>query len=157
MSKIIIPIVIVVLAVFFVYRTWTNGKAAEANLAAGEAFLAENGQKEGVITTDSGLQYQVLTKGDGTVFPTVASTVKVHYHGSLIDGTVFDSSVERGEPISFKLGQVIKGWQEGLTYMNVGDKVRLFIPSALAYGKSGTGPIPPAATLIFDVELLAID
>lgn len=157
MSKIIIPIVIVVLAVFFVYRTWTNGKAAEANLAAGEAFLAENGQKEGVITTDSGLQYQVLTKGEGTVFPTVASTVKVHYHGRLIDGTVFDSSVERGEPISFKLGQVIKGWQEGLTYMNVGDKVRLFIPSALAYGKSGTGPIPPAATLIFDVELLAID
>ncbi|NOH81726.1 FKBP-type peptidyl-prolyl cis-trans isomerase [Vibrio sp. RE86] len=156
MSKIIIPIVIVILAGFFIYRSWTTSKAGEENFALGQAFLLENAQKEGVVSTESGLQYEVLHKGEGTEHPTKASKVKVHYHGTLIDGTVFDSSVERGEPISFKLGQVIKGWQEGLTYMNVGDKFRLYIPSPLAYGKSGTGPIPPASTLIFDVELLEI-
>lgn len=156
MSKITIAIIIVVLAGFFIYRTWTTHKAGEQNFAQGQAFLLENGQKEEVVTTESGLQYQVLHKGQGTTQPTSSSMVKVHYHGTLIDGTVFDSSVDRGEPISFKLNQVIKGWQEGLTYMSEGDKFRLFIPSTLAYGKSGTGPIPPAATLIFDVELLEI-
>ncbi|MDA0148391.1 FKBP-type peptidyl-prolyl cis-trans isomerase [Vibrio sp. LaRot3] len=156
MSKIIFPIVIFVLAGFFIYRTWTTHKASDENFQLGQAFLAENGQKEGVITTESGLQYQVLSKGEGTVSPTASSKVKVHYHGTLIDGTVFDSSVERGEPIEFGVGQVIKGWQEGLTYMTEGDKFRLFIPSPLAYGKNGTGPIPPAATLIFDVELLEV-
>ncbi len=156
MSKIIIPIVIFILAGFMIYRTWTNNKVSEENFAAGQAFLLENAKQEGVITTESGLQYKVLHKGEGTEHPTKASTVTVHYHGTLINGTVFDSSVERGEPISFKLNQVIKGWQEGLTYMVPGDKVRLFIPSPLAYGKSGTGPIPPASALIFDVELLEI-
>ncbi len=156
MTKIIFPIVVVILAGFMIYRTWTNHKAAETNFALGQAFLLENGKKESVITTESGLQYLVLEKGEGTVHPTKANKVKVHYHGTLIDGTVFDSSVERGEPITFGLGQVIAGWQEGLTYMTVGDKVRLFIPSNMAYGKNGTGPIPPAATLIFDVELLDI-
>lgn len=156
MSKIIIPIVIFILAGFMIYRTWTNNKVSEENFAAGQAFLLENAKQEGVITTESGLQYKVLHKGEGTEHPTKASTVTVHYHGTLINGTVFDSSVERGEPISFKLNQVIKGWQEGLTYMAPGDKVRLFIPSPLAYGKSGTGPIPPASALIFDVELLEI-
>ncbi|WP_391090741.1 FKBP-type peptidyl-prolyl cis-trans isomerase [Vibrio sp. NH-UV-68] len=156
MSKIIFPIIIFVLAGFFIYRTWTNHKASEENFAVGQAFLIENGNKEDVITTESGLQYQVLHKGEGNTHPTVNNTVKVHYHGMLLDGTVFDSSVERGEPISFKLNQVIKGWQEGLTYMSEGDKFRLFIPSTLGYGKNGTGPIPPAATLIFEVELLEI-
>lgn len=156
MSKFIFPIVIFVLAAFFIYRTWTNHKAGEVNFAEGQAFLLENAKKEGVVTTESGLQYEVLQKGEGEEKPTASSKVKVHYHGTLIDGTVFDSSVERGEPISFKLGQVIKGWQEGLTYMSVGDKFRLYIPSPLAYGKSGSGPIPPASALIFEVELLEI-
>ena len=135
MSKIIIPIVILVLAGFMIYRTLVTSKAGEENFAAGQAFLLENGKQEGVITTESGLQYKVLSKGEGTTNPSPKSKVKVHYHGTLIDGTVFDSSVERGEPISFGLNQVIKGWQEGLTYMVEGDKFRLFIPSTLAYGK----------------------
>ena len=156
MSKIIFPLIVFILAGFFIYRTWTNHKAGEVNFATGQAFLLENAKKEGVITTESGLQYEVLHKGEGTEHPIATSKVKVHYHGTLIDGTVFDSSVERGEPISFKLNQVIKGWQEGLTYMTVGDKFRLYIPSPLAYGKNGTGPIPPAASLIFEVELLEI-
>ncbi|WP_425667042.1 FKBP-type peptidyl-prolyl cis-trans isomerase [Vibrio tubiashii] len=156
MSKIVFPIIIFVLAGFFIYRTYTNHKASESNFAAGQAFLLENQKKDGVVMTETGLQYEVLHKGEGNEHPTPSSKVKVHYHGTLLDGTVFDSSVERGEPISFKLNQVIKGWQEGLTYMSVGDKFRLYIPSQLAYGKNGTGPIPPAATLIFDVELLEI-
>lgn len=156
MSKFIIPIVIFILAGFMIYRTWMNNKAGEENFAAGQAFLLENGKQEGVVTTESGLQYKVLVKGEGSEHPTTSNTVKVHYHGTLIDGTVFDSSVDRGEPISFKLNQVIKGWQEGLTYMSPGDKFRLYIPSPLAYGKGGSGPIPPASTLIFDVELLEI-
>ncbi|MDF5678182.1 FKBP-type peptidyl-prolyl cis-trans isomerase, partial [Vibrio parahaemolyticus] len=122
----------------------------------GQAFLLENAKKEGVITTESGLQYMVLEKGEGEVHPTATSKVKVHYHGTLIDGTIFDSSVNRGEPISFGLNQVIKGWQEGLQYMVEGEKIRLFVPSTLGYGKSGSGPIPPASVLIFDVELLEI-
>ncbi|HCG5939054.1 peptidylprolyl isomerase [Vibrio parahaemolyticus] len=156
MSKFIFPLVIFILAGFFIYRTWTNNKTAEENFAAGQAFLTENSTKEGVITTHSGLQYKVLQEGTGSTHPTASSTVKVHYHGMLTDGTVFDSSVERGEPISFPLGKVIKGWQEGLQLMVEGQKVRLFIPSTLGYGKSGTGPIPPSAVLVFDVELLEI-
>lgn len=156
MSKFIFPLVIFILAGFFIYRTWTNNKAAEENFAAGQAFLTENSTKEGVITTHSGLQYKILQEGTGSTHPTASSTVKVHYHGMLTDGTVFDSSVERGEPISFPLGKVIKGWQEGLQLMVEGQKVRLFIPSTLGYGKSGSGPIPPAAVLVFDVELLEI-
>ncbi|MCW8346060.1 MULTISPECIES: FKBP-type peptidyl-prolyl cis-trans isomerase [Vibrio] len=156
MSKILIPLIVVLLAAFMIYRTWTNNKAGEVNLQQGQAFLQENGLKEEVTTTESGLQYQVLHKGEGTVHPSAKSKVKVHYHGTLIDGTVFDSSVDRGTPISFGLNQVIKGWTEGLQLMNEGDKYRLFIPSNLAYGKSGSGPIPPASVLIFDVELIAI-
>lgn len=156
MSKIIFPIVIFVLAAFFIYRTWNNHKVADQNFAEGQAFLTENAKKEGVITTESGLQYQVLQEGTGTAHPTAASRVKVHYHGTLIDGTVFDSSVERNEPIAFGLNQVIKGWQEGVQYMVEGQKIRLFVPSTLGYGKNGTGPIPPASTLIFDIELLEI-
>lgn len=156
MSKFLFPLIIFVLAAFFIYRTWTNHKAADENFAKGQEFLLENSKKEGVITTESGLQYLVLEKRTGDVHPTATSKVKVHYHGTLIDGTVFDSSVERGEPITFGLNQVIKGWQEGLQYMVVGEKIRLFVPSTLGYGKNGTGPIPPASVLIFDVELLDI-
>lgn len=156
MSKIIFPIVIFVIAAFFIYRTWNNHKAADENMAIGQTFLENNAQQEGVITTESGLQYKVLQEGTGTENPTATSKVKVHYHGTLIDGTVFDSSVERNEPISFGLNQVIKGWTEGVQTMVEGQKVRLFVPSNLGYGKNGSGPIPPAAVLIFDVELLEI-
>lgn len=156
MSKFLFPLIIFILAGFFIYRTWTNHKVADENFANGQAFLLENAKNEGVITTESGLQYLVLEEGTGDVHPTANSKVKVHYHGTLIDGTVFDSSVNRGEPITFGLNQVIKGWQEGLQYMVVGEKIRLFVPSTLGYGKSGTGPIPPASVLIFDVELLEI-
>lgn len=152
-------IVILVLAlaiVWFIAQQFLNGKKAEANITLGKAFLAENGTAEGVETTSSGLQYKVLEPGTGGEHPTAASTVKVHYHGTLIDGTVFDSSVERGEPISFGLGQVITGWTEGLQLMVEGEKRRLFIPSHLAYGNRAAGKIKPGSTLIFDVELIEI-
>ncbi|GAD89359.1 MULTISPECIES: FKBP-type peptidyl-prolyl cis-trans isomerase [Vibrio] len=156
MSKFLIPAIVVLLASFMIYRVWTNHKTGKENIAIGQAFLQENGQREGVVTTDSGLQYEVLVKGDGEIHPQPTSIVKVHYHGTLIDGTVFDSTVERDKPIEFPLNRVIHGWQEGLQLMVVGDKFRFFIPSNLAYGKSGNGPIPGSATLIFDVELLDI-
>ena len=122
----------------------------------GEKFLAENVLKEGVTTTESGLQYEVIKMGRGKK-PTATDKVKVHYHGTLIDGTVFDSSVERGEPTSFGLNQVIKGWTEGLQLMPVGSKFRFYIPQELGYGAQAAGSIPPYSTLIFEVELLSIE
>jgi len=138
---------------------FTAKKAEEAKKASEEGvkFLAENGKKEGVKTTASGLQYSVITEGSGAK-PTAADKVKVHYTGTLIDGTVFDSSVERGKPITFPLNGVIKGWTEGLQLMTVGSKYKFFIPYDLAYGERGAGgSIPPYATLIFEVELLDIN
>ncbi len=123
----------------------------------GEEFLAENKSAEGVSTTASGLQYKVLQKGTGSEHPGPSDRVKVHYHGTLIDGSVFDSSVDRGEPIDFGLNQVIAGWTEGVQLMVVGEKTRLFVPSELAYGSRGAGSIGPDSTLIFDVELLGIN
>jgi len=129
---------------------------ASKNKAAGEKFLAENAKKEGVKTTASGLQYKVLTLGDGPK-PGAKDQVKVNYEGTLIDGKVFDSSYKRGKPVTFPLNQVIKGWGEGLQLMPVGSKYRFFLPSDLAYGAHGAGGrIGPNATLIFDVELLSI-
>ena len=122
----------------------------------GEQFLAENGLKEGVITTASGLQYEVIKMGKGQK-PVATDKVKVHYHGTLIDGTVFDSSVDRGEPIVFGLNQVIKGWTEGVQLMPVGSKFRFYIPQELGYGAQQAGSIPPYSTLIFEVELLGIE
>lgn len=122
----------------------------------GEAFLAQNKLKEGVITTESGLQYEVLTEGKGPK-PSATDRVKVHYHGTLINGTVFDSSVERGEPITFGLNQVIAGWTEGVQLMSVGSKYRFYIPQELGYGNRAAGQIPPYSTLIFEVELLGIE
>ncbi|MBL4745929.1 MAG: FKBP-type peptidyl-prolyl cis-trans isomerase, partial [Flavobacteriaceae bacterium] len=119
-------------------------------------YLADNEKKSGVTVTNSGLQYEVINEGSGDI-PTLTSKVKTHYHGTLIDGTVFDSSVDRGEAISFKLSQVIKGWTEGVQLMVVGDKYRFYIPSSLAYGKRSAGAIPPGSLLIFEVELLAIN
>lgn len=129
---------------------------AQDNLTAGAEFLAENGKREGVVTTESGLQYEVLVAGDGAK-PTLADTVRTHYQGTLIDGQIFDSSIARGEPISFPLKGVIRGWTEALQLMPVGSKWRLFIPPELAYGNRAAGDIPPNSTLIFDVELLGIE
>jgi FKBP-type peptidyl-prolyl cis-trans isomerase FklB len=132
--------------------------AAQAkNKADGVAFLVENAKKEGVITTASGLQYKALVTGNGAK-PVPSDRVKVHYRGTLIDGTVFDSSYDRGEPIVFPVTGVISGWVEGLQLMNVGSKFELAIPSELAYGANGSGPvIGPDATLVFEVELLGIE
>lgn len=134
-----------------------NEKQFGANKELGEAFLSENKAKDGVHTTASGLQYEVITAGDGAQ-PTETSQVTVHYHGTLIDGSVFDSSVQRGEPATFGVNQVIKGWTEALQLMNKGSKYRLYIPEDLAYGATPHpgGPIQPYMALIFDVELLEI-
>lgn len=130
---------------------------ADKNLTDGKTFLEENGKKDGVTTTKSGLQYQVLEKGKGAP-PIKTDTVSVHYHGTLIDGTVFDSSVERGEPATFPVGGVIQGWVEALQLMPPGSKWKLFIPSELAYGEQGAGAqIGPNSVLIFEVELLTIN
>lgn len=126
------------------------------NQEKGAAFLAENKTKEGVVTLESGLQYKVITEGSGAQ-PLAEDTVTVHYRGTLIDGTVFDSSVDRGEPATFALNRVIPGWTEGLQLMKTGSKWELYIPADLAYGDRGAGVIEPYATLIFEVELLAIE
>jgi len=137
-------------------REAQNSQMAEANAAAGTAFLLENSTRDGVVTTESGLQYQVLEAGDGAT-PGADDSVQVHYRGTLIDGTEFDSSYARGEPVTFGVGQVIPGWTEALQLMQVGSKYKLFIPSDLAYGQGGAGDrIGPNATLIFEVELLDI-
>lgn len=133
-----------------------QAEAFKAIEADNKAFLEENKKAKGVVVTESGLQYEVLTEGTGAK-PTATSSVRVHYTGSLIDGTVFDSSVKRGTPAEFPVGGVIKGWTEALQLMTVGSKWRLTIPQELAYGERGAGAsIPPFATLIFEVELLDI-
>lgn len=131
-------------------------QAGAANLAEGQKFLADNKVKEGVQTTESGLQYKVMTMGDGAK-PTATQTVKVHYRGTLLDGTEFDSSYARNEPISFALNRVIAGWTEGVQLMPVGSKFMFYIAPELAYGEGGGGPIPPNSTLVFEVELLDIE
>jgi FKBP-type peptidyl-prolyl cis-trans isomerase FkpA len=127
------------------------------NMEAGTKFLAENGKKPGIVTTASGLQYQVVTMGKGAK-PTTSDNVRVHYNGTLLDGTKFDSSYDRKEPAQFAVGAVVPGWTEALQLMPVGSKFKLWIPGKLGYGETGTpgGPIPPNATLVFDVELLEI-
>ncbi len=134
-----------------------QAEANEKNKVEGAAYLAENSKKDGITTTDSGLQYKTLVSGNGEK-PKASDTVKVHYKGTLIDGTVFDSSYARGEPAVFPVTGVIAGWVEALQLMNVGDKYELTIPSELAYGPQGSGPlIGPDATLVFEVELLGIE
>ncbi|WP_313515048.1 FKBP-type peptidyl-prolyl cis-trans isomerase [Pseudomonas sp.] len=130
---------------------------AKADAAAGEgrAYLAENAKREGVTTLPSGLQYEVLTAGEGAK-PTREDSVRTHYHGTLIDGSVFDSSYSRGEPAEFPVGGVIAGWTEALQLMGTGSKWRLHVPSELAYGGQAAGSIPPHSVLVFDVELLDI-
>lgn len=139
------------------FFTELEAKVAGQAKEEGEAFLAENAKREGVIVTASGLQYEVLTAAEGKK-PKATDKVKVHYEGTLIDGTVFDSSYRRGEAISFGLNQVIAGWTEGVQLMSVGAKYKFFIPYNLAYGERGAGAqIPPYAALIFTVELLGIE
>ncbi|HRG33519.1 MAG TPA: FKBP-type peptidyl-prolyl cis-trans isomerase [Saprospiraceae bacterium] len=143
-----------------IYSQALSKMAEKANSGVkeeGEKFLAENGKRKGVITTASGLQYEVIKMGEGPK-PKATDKVNTHYHGTLINGKVFDSSVLRNEPISFPLNQVIKGWTEGLQLMPVGSKFKFFIPYSLAYGEKGAGAdIKPFAALIFEVELLGIE
>ncbi len=155
--KYVVLAVIIALAIFYFARNSINKKAAVENIALGKDFLAKNKANENVIETASGLQYQVLQKGEGNVHPCASSRVEVHYHGLLLDGTVFDSSVERGQPISFPLNQVIKGWTEGVQLMVVGDKFRFFISSELGYGNRAAGKITSGSLHIFEVELLEIE
>lgn len=132
------------------------GELAQKNKDAGDAFLAENAERDGVETTDSGLQYEVIEEGDGNK-PSAEDQVQVHYTGELLSGEVFDSSRERGEPVTFGLNQVIPGWTEGLQLMSEGARYKLYIPADLAYGPGGNQAIGPNETLVFDVELLAIN
>jgi len=139
------------------YFVELSQKKSQEAISAGKALLAKNAKKEGVTTTASGLQYEVLTNGTGAT-PVETDQVTVHYHGTLVDGTVFDSSVERGQPATFPVNGVIPGWVEALQLMNVGSKYKLYIPSDLAYGERGAGgSIGPNETLIFEVELLSIN
>ena len=139
------------------YFNAKQNEMLEMNKKECERFLSENKEKENVVSLPSGLQYEILTVGDGPV-PTATDTVKCHYHGTLIDGTVFDSSVQRGQPATFGVTQVIKGWVEALQLMPVGSKWRLFVPSNMAYGEQGAGnDIQPNSALIFEVELLGIE
>ncbi|WP_031566458.1 FKBP-type peptidyl-prolyl cis-trans isomerase [Pararheinheimera texasensis] len=155
--KIALIVIVVAAVLYYFYNSMNNQKIAAQNIELGEVFLANNAKRDGVKTTASGLQYEVLHSGNGDKHPTEISTVNVHYHGTLTDGTVFDSSVERGEPISFPLNRVIKGWTEGVQLMKKGDKFRFYIPADLGYGSRSAGKIPPGSVLIFDVELLAIE
>ncbi len=139
------------------YFTKIQAKASESVMEEGKKFLEDNSKRENVITLPSGLQYEIMKAGEGPK-PTLEDKVTTHYHGTLIDGTVFDSSVDRGEPASFPVNGVIKGWTEALQLMPVGSKWKLFVPYDLAYGERGTGPqIGPYTTLIFEVELISIN
>ena len=139
------------------YFTKKQQQQSESVIEEGINFLRENGKREGVTTLASGLQYEVISNGTGPK-PTIEDNVTTHYHGTLIDGTVFDSSVDRGEPASFPVGGVIKGWTEALQLMAVGSKWKLYVPYDLAYGERGAGPqIGPYSTLIFEVELISIN
>jgi FKBP-type peptidyl-prolyl cis-trans isomerase len=143
--------------IFSDYNKAVQAKAGEKIKKEGQEFLEQNKKRKEVTTTASGLQYEVLKRGTGTVSPKATDKVQVHYHGTLINGDVFDSSVERGSPAEFALNQVISGWTEGLQYMHEGDKFKFFIPSNLAYGDRSAGAkIKPGSTLIFEVELLKI-
>ncbi|MGR8981844.1 MAG: FKBP-type peptidyl-prolyl cis-trans isomerase [Gammaproteobacteria bacterium] len=159
MRKIQTQIISFVTVVLIGLTIWSlaNATTPQESKALGKAFLAENAKKENVVTTASGLQYEVIQKGAGKVSPSATDSVTVDYKGTTIDGKEFDSSYSRGVPATFPLNQVIKGWTEGVQLMKEGDKFRFFIPSELAYDVHGAGPIGPNETLIFDVELIKIN
>jgi len=156
-TRIIIIAAIVIVALFIFKRMSDDRKSVAENQQEGQAFLNSNAEEEGVVTTDSGLQYKVLEAGSGDTHPKATDRVKVHYHGTLLNGTVFDSSVDRNQPIDFGLNQVIPGWTEGVQLMVEGEKTRFFIPSQLAYGNRSVGKISAGSVLIFDVELIKIN
>ena len=140
------------------YFTKKQGQESESMIEEGKKFLQSNASKEGITVLESGLQYEVLAEGDGINMPKLEDNVTTHYHGTLMDGTVFDSSVDRGEPASFPVNGVIKGWTEALQLMSVGSKWKLYVPYDLAYGERGAGPqIGPYSTLVFEVELISIN
>ena len=156
------PYIIVAIGLigFLIYNLYQNRIEASNSgpyIEQQQAFLSDNKNKEGITTTASGLQYEILEDGDGKTFPSATDNVKVHYKGTLINGVEFDSSYSRNQPISFGLNQVIAGWTEGLQLMSVGSKARLYIPADLGYGSRAAGKIPANSTLIFDVELLGIE
>ena len=153
-TRLQISAILTTLLIGFTMFSMANATSPEENKILGEAFLAENVKKDNIVTTASGLQYEILTKGEGAS-PSATETVTVHYRGTDLDGKEFDSSYSRNSPATFPLNRVIAGWTEGLQLMNPGAKYRFFIPSDLAYGKRGAGgDIGPNATLIFEVELL---
>lgn len=141
----------------FGYLRYRDQKTGMINAERGNQFLTENGKRKNITTTDSGLQYEVLVQTNSGKLPLPDDVVRVHYHGRLINGDVFDSSVDRGETVAFPLNRVIAGWTEGLQLMHVGDKLRFYIPAALGYGYRSVGKIPAGSVLIFDVELFAIE
>ena len=151
----LISVITVILAGITMFSI-ANANTPEENKAQGAAFLAENAKKPAIKTTASGLQYEIVSAGTGTKSPSATDNVTVHYKGTTIDGKEFDSSYSRGEPATFPLNHVIPGWTEGVQLMKEGAKYRFFIPSDLAYGAQGAGPIEPNSTLIFDVELIKI-
>lgn len=154
----VLVVIIVVLIAMMVRAGQKNKASAALNQKAQAEFLVENAKRDNVFETGSGLQYEVLVAVDeDAAKPRASSKVKVHYHGTLIDGSVFDSSVERNQPISFGLNQVISGWTEGVQLMKEGEKFRFYIPSELGYGDKAAGRIPPGSLLIFEVELLKIE
>ncbi|KID54690.1 peptidylprolyl isomerase [Pseudoalteromonas luteoviolacea] len=155
-TSIAITILALGLAWFIYNGNQKQKQIAQINRHDAEAFLASNAQKDGVITTESGLQYEILEKGEGAAFPTLSDSVRVHYHGTLLSGVVFDSSVDRGQAISFTPQQVIEGWKEALQLMVVGDKFKLYIHPDLGYGNRSAGKISAGSLLIFEVELLSI-
>lgn len=157
MAELLLVIGAAIIGLLLFRNIKANKQAALANREAGAAFLLENGQQADIETTASGLQFKILEPGTGDQHPSATSQVTVHYHGTLIDGRVFDSSVERNDPATFGLNQVIKGWTEGVQLMVVGEKRRLFIPADLAYGDGSAGMVTPGSVLIFDIELLAIN
>jgi FKBP-type peptidyl-prolyl cis-trans isomerase len=149
--------IITVMFVGFAMFSIANATTPEENKIAGISFLDTNAKKTNVVTTASGLQYEILTKGAGAKHPSATDNVTVHYKGTTIDGKEFDSSYSHGAPITFPLNGVIAGWTEGVQLMTEGAKYRFFIPANLAYGERGAGPIAPNSTLIFDVELIKIN
>lgn len=154
--KYVVLVIVVALAIFFFTKNSNDKELALANNAAAKDFLATNKSIENVVETASGLQYQILEKGEGTEHPSATSKVTVHYHGTLLDGSVFESTVAGGKPISFGLNQVISGWTEGVQLMAVGDKFKFFIPSNLAYGNSTSGKIKAGSLIMFEITLLNI-
>ncbi|MGO2127573.1 MAG: FKBP-type peptidyl-prolyl cis-trans isomerase [Pseudoalteromonas prydzensis] len=157
MINIILAVIIAILCFFIFQNSKKVKQQALANAQIEADFLVANSKVEGVIEIASGLQYKVVSSSGSETKPSPTSMVNVHYHGTLLDGSVFDSSVERNSPISFGLNQVIKGWTEGLQLMSEGDKYTFYIPHQLAYGEKRVGSIPPASLLIFEVELLKVE